>query len=297
MIIRIGSIIKFNNTKVLSIARKIFEDVFTGDGFSSIVVGMRFILYTICLILFNLPSWGDDLQIAINEFFPNQIKVYGVKIIGTAKTPFKNIEKASRILNQWLDNNGDGNPDNKLVIDELIKNNAILVMGKSEDDLDSSFENLIDVLEEANIDIDNFERALVGLISDEPNIAYLEEILHLLTQVGYANAYPEVFGEFKGSRISEAMDVARGGYFKTIPKIYPESSWYHYHDKSCDYACMITEYFYWSLTSLLGAQINRYEEISDEWEFNTPNKMTKDKLIMKLLQDEKYQIPKRLPSF
>ena len=60
---------------------------------------------------------------------------------------------------------------------------------------------------------------------------------------------------------------------------------------------MITEYFYWSLTSLLGAQINRYDEISEEWELNTPNKMTKDKLIMELFKDEKYQIPNRLPSF
>jgi len=250
-------------------------------------------------VMFSSPSFaeGDDLQKAINQFFPNQIKVYGVKIIGTENTPFKDIEKAAKILNQWLDNNGDGNPDDKLVIDKLIKNNAILVMGKSENDLERSFDNLIDVLEDTNIDIDNFERALIGLISDEPNIAYLEEILHLVTQVGYANAYPEVFGEFKGSKISEAMDVARGGYFKTTPRIYPESSWYHYYDKSCDYACMITEYFYWSLTSLLGAQINRYDEISEEWELNTPSKMTKDELIMKILQDERYQIPKRLPSF
>ena len=250
-------------------------------------------------VMFSSPSFaeGDDLQKAINQFFPNQIKVYGVKIIGTENTPFKDIEKAAKILNQWLDNNGDGNPDDKLVIDKLIKNNAFLVMGKSENDLERSFDNLIDFLEDTNIDIDNFERALIGLISDEPNIAYLEEILHLVTQVGYANAYPKVFGEFKGSRISEAMDIARGGYFKTTPKIYPEKSWYHYYDKSCDYACMITEYFYWSLTSLLGAQINRYAEISEEWELNTPSKMTKDKLIMKILQDERYQIPKRLPSF
>ena len=60
---------------------------------------------------------------------------------------------------------------------------------------------------------------------------------------------------------------------------------------------MITEYFYWSLTSLLGAQINRYDEISEEWELNTPQKMEKDTLIMELLKDEKYQIPTKLPSF
>ena len=258
---------------------------------------MKQTLLTIYMILFGLPSWGSDLQIAINEIFPNQIKVYGVKIIGTEITPRKDIEKAAKILKQWLDNNGDNKPDNSLVIDQLIKNNAILAMGKNENDLENSFDNLIDILEERDVDIDDFERSLIGLISDEPNIAYLEEILHLVTQVGYAKAYPEVFGEFKGSRISEAMDIARGGFFKVNPKVYPANSWYHYYDKTCDYSCMSTEYFYWSLTSLLGAQINRYDEISEEWELNTPKKMERDKLMMELLQDKKYQIPKRLPSF
>ena len=237
------------------------------------------------------------MQNAINEVFPSKMEVYGVKIIGTKATPPKDIRKAAKILKQWLDNNGDDKPDNSLVVDELVKNSAILAMGKTENDLENSFDNLIDILEESDVDIDRFERSLVGLISDEPNIAYIEEILHLVTQVGYANAYPEVFGEFKGSRISKAMDVARGGFFKITPKVYPDNSWYHYYDKSCNYSCMITEYFYWSLTSLLGAQINRYDEISEEWELNTPKKMERDKLMMELLQDKKYQIPKRLPSF
>ena len=249
------------------------------------------------MIFFALPSWGSDMQNAINEFFPSKIEVYGVKIIGTKATPPKDIKKAAKILKQWLDNNGDDKPDNSLVVDELVKNSAILAMGKTENDLENSFDNLIDILEESDVDIDKFERSLIGLISDEPNIAYIEEILHLVTQVGYANAYPEVFGEFKGSRISKAMDVARGGFFKITPKVYPDNSWYHYYDKSCNYSCMITEYFYWSLTSLLGAQINRYDEISEEWELNTPKKMERDKLMMGLLQDKKYQIPKRLPSF
>jgi hypothetical protein len=258
---------------------------------------MKLTLLTIYMIFLALPSWGSDLKNAILETFPNQINVYGVKIIGTEITPRKDIEKASRILKQWLDNNGDEKPDNSLVVDELIKNNAIIAIGKTENDLENSFDELIDILEDSDVDIDNFERSLIGLISDEPNIAYLEEILHLVTQVGYANAYPEIFGEFKGSRISKAMDIARGGFFEITPKAYPENSWYHYYDRSCEYSCMITEYFYWSLTSLLGAQINRYDEISDEWELNTPKKMERDKLIMELLQDKKYQIPKILPSF
>ena len=83
-------------------------------------------------VMFSSPSFseGDDLQKAINQFFPNQIKVYGVKIIGTQITPRKDIKKAAKILRQWLDNNGDDKPDNSLVVDELIKNNAILSYNK-----------------------------------------------------------------------------------------------------------------------------------------------------------------------
>ena len=60
---------------------------------------------------------------------------------------------------------------------------------------------------------------------------------------------------------------------------------------------MITEYFYWSLTSLLGAQKNRFEDISDEWELNTPQKMKKDVLILKLFDNSKFKIPTTLPKF
>ena len=73
---------------------------------------MKQTLLTMFMIFFALPSWGSDLQNAINETFPNQIKVYEVKIIGTEITPRKDIEKAGRILKQWLDNNGDEKPDN-----------------------------------------------------------------------------------------------------------------------------------------------------------------------------------------
>ena len=45
----------------------------------------------------------------------------------------------------------------------------------------------------------------------------LEEILHPITQHGYANAYPEVFGEERGSILAKCMDAARGGYFEQVP--------------------------------------------------------------------------------
>ena len=41
-------------------------------------------------------------------------------------------------------------------------------MGKTENDLEESFDSLIDVLEAIDVDVDNFERSLIGLISEEP---------------------------------------------------------------------------------------------------------------------------------
>ena len=39
---------------------------------------------------------------------------------------------------------------------------------------------------------------MFGLAANEPEISYLEEILHIITSFGYANLCPEVFGEKRG---------------------------------------------------------------------------------------------------
>ncbi|MEC8678722.1 MAG: hypothetical protein VXX85_07700 [Candidatus Margulisiibacteriota bacterium] len=133
--------------------------------------------------------------------------------------------------------------------------------------------------------------------------ATLEEVLHLISQNGFAYAYPETFGEFSGSTIATYMDVARGGFFETVPDSYPDDAWYHYDDTSCEYACQITEYFYWALTSILGAQnytdgiASRYDEISDEWELNTVQKMQdRDPNMYDLMSSSDYLLPSILPS-
>ena len=51
--------------------------------------------------------------------------------------------------------------------------------------------------------------------------ATLEEVLHLITFVGFQGAYPDVFGERPGTELAKAMDVARGGQFLEIPDQYP----------------------------------------------------------------------------
>ena len=133
--------------------------------------------------------------------------------------------------------------------------------------------------------------------------ATLEEVLHLITQNGYAYAYPTVFGEAKGSTIASYMDTARGGYYESVPESYPDEAWYHYNDTSCEYSCQITEYFYWALTSILGAQEysneseTRLQQIQDEWELNTSAKMSSsDPNMYDLMTDGSYTIPSTIPN-
>ena len=247
----------------------------------------------IILVFICNYSIASDNEEIIKSFFPKQVDVFGVKILALEKTPDKSINKAKSILSQWLDNDNDGKADNQLVVNNLLKNNCAMAMGKSIRKIDSVLDNK---LEKKGIGKKQTE-GMFALASKEPNIAYLEEILHLITDCGYAYAYPEIFGEYKGTKIALAMDKARGGYFEKIPKRYPKGAWYTYDDKSCDYSCMVTEYFYWSLTSYLGAHKNRYEEISDEWKLNSKEKMKKDELMVKLIINPEYKIPKKLPSF
>ena len=60
---------------------------------------------------------------------------------------------------------------------------------------------------------------------------------------------------------------------------------------------MITEYFYWSLTSILGAQDNRWNEVYLQWKLNTEEKvMETDPDIYNLLTDPQYKLPTILPD-
>jgi len=121
----------------------------------------------------------------------------------------------------------------------------------------------------------------------------------VITQFGYAEAYPEVFGERAAAALAKAVDKARGGHFKRVPRRYPKGAWFTYDDRTCDYASQITEYIYWGLTSILGAQAypGRFEDIRNEWRLNTAAKVKEgDPELYRLLTDPKYKFPTVLPD-
>ena len=255
------------------------------------------ILFVLMLLTLLTGCGGGSNGSSNSSFekaFPKIITVFGIRIVATEATPDNTIIHAANVMAEYLDNNEDGSPDNQAVVDKLVAENAILAMASTENEFESNGDALPD--SDALQDLYASEVA----INDNTRFdASLEEVLHLITHIGYAGVYPSVFGESIGSTIADAMDVARGGQFTTVPASYPAGAWYTYDDTTCDYSCMATEYVYWALTSILGAQDfpGRLAEIQDEWKLNTRALVrTQDTRIYALLTDPQYALATTIPD-
>lgn len=187
------------------------------------------------------------------------------------------------------------------MVEALIENHGAIVLGKNENDWEDNFDELIEVMEDHNKDVDAIEPSLFALFANEiaPRNGFdasLEEILHLITHIGYGHAYPETWGLKVGTPLADALDKARGGRFKNIPSRYPSNAWFTYDDRSCDYACQMVEYSYWSITSYMGLQASRSNEISEEWRIATAQQFkSTDKAMLKLITNPIYKVPLNSP--
>ncbi len=245
---------------------------------------------------------GDDPNFTIEAHsdsgfgdFNRKVVVFGIDIYAVAAVEDVKLLHAANVLAQYLDNDEDGEVDDQLVMNHMLQNKAFMVMWKSENDL--------------NIDPPS-DRLGQDLGNDETNPNYvasgktgrfdasLEEVLHIINNAGHSFAYPDVFGQNIGSALADAMDIARGGQFLNIPSSYPDSAWYTYYDSTCEYAnCQTIEYLYWALSSILGGQENRLNEIEQEWKLNTRDLVqTTDTTIFSILTNPFYKLPTVLPD-
>ena len=253
---------------------------------------------------FSIKNISDP---SISDIFSKELDVFGLKIFATSGTSDEDIIHAGKIYAEYLDNNRDGTIDDVLVVEKMIESKAVIGMTKDQNETDSlDFSSL----SEAGYQVQDLNGVETIQKSSELNKfdATLEEVLHLITDYGYGIAYPEAFASnaFQGnfsitnsSLLTEAMDTARGGKFLTIPASYPTSAWYTFYDETADYSTQASEYFYWGLTSILGAQSfpGRYDEIKSEWKLNTSEKVQEtDSKLYNLLTDSKYSLPTILPD-
>ena len=221
---------------------------------------------------------------------------YYLNVFGTATTPPAKLRHAAVILAEYLDNDEDGKPDNPKVLATMIQRNAFLFMTANERALDGLDH---DVFQDAGFHHGQGQFATETNPSGDEFDASLEEVLHLVTHEGYAYAYPEVFGERSGTTLAKCLDQARGGHFKRVPRRYPKGAWFTYDDRTCDYGCQCTEYLYWAVTSVLGAQdtVRRREDIGREWRlYNRELVKSRDPKVYELITDPKYKLPSRLPD-
>ena len=235
------------------------------------------------------------MEAGYRQLLINSCVVFLHTIVASENTSDAKVLHAAHVMAQYLDNDEDGVVDDAAVVESLVSEKATLVMFDTEREAENSG------IFEADIPEDRGFQDLYGEETNETGRfdASLEEVLHLISNYGYELVYPEALGTERPTRLTEAMDLARGGYFETVPNTYPEEAWYHYDDRTCDYQCMAVEYFYWALTTKLGAQsgTQRCAEIAVEWELCTPEALESgDLAISALLAEAELKLPTALPD-
>ena len=233
---------------------------------------------------------SGETEVAVTK----KVMVLGVPVYATNTTRDEKLLHAAGVLAQFLDNDEDGEPDNPKVHQAILETGGAIVMTRTE-------------REGRHIPRDERPRGQ-GLYDEEtfPGARQrgvfdvsLEEIWHMVSDNGLGIAYPEVFGKVPETEITNAMDKARGGRFEWPPEEYPEGAWYTYDDETCDYDCQVSEYIYWTFTSLIGAQDlpGRLERIDNEWRLNTRQKLQQgDPAVFEILTRPEYRLPAVMPD-
>ena len=245
------------------------------------------------------------------------VKSFGVEICAMPNVADKYLNHAKKIMDKLVDYNNDGEVDNQKVIDKIISTGSVFAVFRNSKDErnfekyfypDEVMEEIKDIMEQNGWDFESDEDKITAVFEPKYGTFFsvftkemnfnikdwdptIEEALHLITHMGYAQAYPNIFGQKKNSKIAKLMDEARGGYFEKAQLRYPSDAYYTYDDVTCTYSCQITEFTYWAITSLRGQLADRGKEISDEWQLNTPEKIrSKAPNLEKLLTKDEYKI-------
>tara|TARA_B110000238_G_scaffold201196_1_gene255962 strand:- start:1348 stop:2292 length:945 start_codon:yes stop_codon:yes gene_type:complete len=251
------------------------------------------------IVCFNIDANPYPNNIALAPF-TKYVDVLGCfSIYAESTISDDKVLHAAAIAAELLDNNEDGIVDDLLIRSQLILDNALMPIFSYEG---SSAENIF---------FNNYNGDGVSAVLYKNEIdpsqpghwgsdASVEEILHTINHVGHTNVYPALFSlQPNSSQLSNAMDIARGGQFLSMPNPYPSSAWYHYDDFTCDYECMAIEYIYWAIVSNMGIldDSQTASGIADEWELYSPYLLqVTDSLIFSLISNPQNLIPQFAPD-
>ena len=214
--------------------------------------------------------------------FAKFTSIFGIPVVATPAVSESTILHVRSVLGEYLDNDEDGVADNPRVIFALRESNAVAAV----------FETFGE--HETFDDRDGYDTArpfeLITMMQEETNTPYgfdasLEEVLHLVTQWGFSVAYPDELGETGDTGLVRALEQAQ------------ETGDYYYDDPSCDARCQATEYFYWAITSNMGLQAQRCDEISREWALCDPQALRqRNPAFVELLENNEFRLPTVSPD-
>jgi hypothetical protein len=253
------------------------------------------------------PTQTPDFEMIaldnLNAVFDRKVMVFGIPVFAYTGISDEDLVLTANVFAQWLDNDEDGTVDNREILDELAKRNSYVFIVQNQGQVNTY--NFLDnhpalggqTSTAYSLDAESIQRHwYTNSPSGDPD-GTMEEPFHLISDVGYGNLYPEVFGTRRGTQIAKLTDNARGGYFERTPVEYPDGAWYTNPTKGCQYGCMVGEYFHWGMTSVLGVHVNRGDHIKDQWKLHTPDlvKSTDPKLYA-VLTNPKYNLPTKYPD-
>jgi len=224
----------------------------------------------------------------------NGLSVYGENGISDEKLIY-----VANIMAELLDNDENGEWDDTALFDKLLEAEMLMpVFAREGSAAENEFFN--------NYRGDGVSAVLYNREVDpsQPghwgSDATIEETMHTINHRGHVSLYPEVFGmEPNSSKLTEAMDVARGGQWISHPSSYPEEAWYHYNDRTCDYECMAIEYIYWAQVANMGILDDQQtcNGINDEWELCSPELVQEvDTKVYEILIDTNQPLPLLAPD-
>jgi len=250
----------------------------------------------VCLTIESNPNLNDP-ALAV---FPKYINVLDCfSIYAESSISDEKVLHAGAVAAELLDNDENGIVDDPLLKSQLQSNGALMPIFSQEG---NNAENTFFTLYNGN----GASAVLYNNEMDPTQTGYwgsdasVEEILHVINHVGHTNVYPAAFSMNPNSSLmTEAMDVARGGQFLSIPNPYPSEAWYHYDDQTCDYQCMAIEYMYWSIVSWMGIlnDPSTCNGIANEWEPCSPALFqSTDVLMYNLITDPQYVLPQLAPD-
>ena len=261
--------------------------------------------------------------LAKSSSFTKGLTVFGISLLATSGVSDAKLLHAANVTAELLDNDENGTVDNTCVVAKLNDLSTYVTMYNT-DSSEFNTDKLVDAEVTkmtslgANETVDNYA-------DNVSHDASIEEIFHLITQYGYSNVYPTVFGESNTSTatMAQAMDVARGSttpqrdlsagdnstgwdYNNTdcstagsVDNTSNDKAWYFYADKTADYQTMQTEYMYWSVSSKFGMHDSAagLTKASTEWCPNTKAKLlAQDPTIYNLIDNSTYAFPTVLPN-